>query len=122
MMALQALPSALWSSFHSLNVTTLLSPVMHSFVPLVALGGLAVQTIFAFPEPSRVREREAKLLKRSVDSFIATESPIALANLLCNVGAGGSCAAGADAGIVIASPDKVNPDCMLQNKRSLEFF
>ena len=74
-------------------------------------GSLAIQAALAFPDPSRVRQREAEVLKRSVDSFIATESPIALNNMLCNIGAQGACASGANAGIVVASPDKTNPDC-----------
>jgi len=84
---------------------------MHSLFPLLSLGSFAIQTIFALPDPSRVRQREAEILKRSVDSFIAAESPIALTDLLCNIGSAGSCASGADSGIVIASPDKTNPDC-----------
>jgi glucoamylase len=84
---------------------------MYSLSSVLVAGSLAFYSAFAFPSPSRVEEREAELLKRSVDSFIATESPIALTNLLCNIGSAGTCAAGADSGIVIASPDKTNPDC-----------
>ncbi|KAF9268731.1 glucoamylase [Marasmius fiardii PR-910] len=46
----------------------------------------------------------------SVDSFVATESPIAQAGLLANIGPSGSKASGAKAGIVIASPSNSNPD------------
>jgi glucoamylase len=96
----------------SFNLTTLaVQPIMYSFTSLLLVGGLAMQAVLSLPDPSRVKEREAELLKRSVDSFIATESPIALTDLLCNIGAAGTCAAGASSGIVIASPDKTNPNC-----------
>lgn len=46
----------------------------------------------------------------TVSSFIATESPIAKANLLANIGPNGSKVQGAKAGVVIASPSTTNPD------------
>ncbi|KAG9119052.1 hypothetical protein FRC07_006118 [Ceratobasidium sp. 392] len=46
----------------------------------------------------------------SIDSYIATEAPIAKAGLLANVGADGSKDQGAKSGVVIASPSKSNPD------------
>lgn len=100
------------NSLDTFNNTLLLQavqPIMHTFAPLLLVGSLALQTIFAFP--SRVEQRNAEILKRSVDSFIATESPIALTNLLCNIGSSGACASGAASGIVVASPDRTNPDC-----------
>jgi hypothetical protein len=42
----------------------------------------------------------------TVDSFNATEYPIALQGLFANIGISGSKAAGAAAGIVLASPSK----------------
>ncbi|KUJ13234.1 starch-binding glucan 1,4-alpha-glucosidase [Mollisia scopiformis] len=83
---------------------------MYSFASLAAVGSLAIQAVLSLPDPSRVKEREAEFVKRSVDSFIATESPIALADMLCNIGSAGACASGANSGIVVASPDKTNPD------------
>ncbi len=79
---------------------------MHTFTSLLVLGSLAVQAVLCLPDPSRVKERDAELMKRSLDTFIATESPIALSDLLCNIGAAGACASGASSGIVIASPDR----------------
>ena len=97
------------------NITSLSStfaqPIMYSLSSLVVLGSLAVQAVFSLPDPSRVQEREAEILKRSVDSFIATESPIALRNMLCNIGSDGACVPGARSGVVIAGPGKANPDC-----------
>lgn len=85
---------------------------MHSSTTLLVAASLAMQAVLGYPEPSKVlQEREAELLKRSVDSFIATESPIALTDLLCNIGSAGACVPGADSGIVLASPDSTNPDC-----------
>ena len=107
---MEALPFL--SSLSNLNLTSLATqPIMYSLSSLILAGTLALQTVFGLPDPSRVKEREAEILKRSVDSFIATESPIALSDLLCNIGADGACAAGSKSGIVIASPSKSNPDC-----------
>ncbi|KAJ7758125.1 glycoside hydrolase family 15 protein [Mycena maculata] len=52
----------------------------------------------------------AVLAQTSVGSYIATESPIAKAGLLANIGADGSKSSGALSGVVIASPNTVNPD------------
>lgn len=52
----------------------------------------------------------ASIDAQSVDAFVASESPIAKANLLANIGATGSKAAGAKPGIVIASPSKTDPN------------
>lgn len=79
---------------------------------LLASSALLLPTALAYPETSRVR-RDGQLLKRTADSFIATESPIALRNLLCNIGASGCKAAGAASGVVVASPDKTDPNCKL---------
>ncbi|CAE6445599.1 unnamed protein product [Rhizoctonia solani] len=46
----------------------------------------------------------------TVDSFIASESPIAKAGLLANIGHDGSKDQGAKSGVVIASPSTSNPD------------
>ncbi|CAA7262982.1 unnamed protein product [Cyclocybe aegerita] len=45
-----------------------------------------------------------------VDQYVATESPIAKAGLLANIGPSGSKSSGAKAGIVIASPSTSDPD------------
>ncbi|KAJ7432802.1 glycoside hydrolase family 15 protein [Mycena galericulata] len=50
------------------------------------------------------------LAQTSVDSYVATESPIAKAGLLANIGANGAKSSGASPGVVIASPNTVNPD------------
>lgn len=92
------------------NSTSLVDPIMHAFSSLVLLGTFAFQAVLGRPESLRIR-RETEILKRSVDSFISTESPIALRNLLCNIGSSGCSASGASAGVVIASPSKDNPDC-----------
>ncbi|THH20579.1 hypothetical protein EW146_g793 [Bondarzewia mesenterica] len=46
----------------------------------------------------------------TVDAYIASESPIAKAGLLANIGPNGSKSQGAKAGVVIASPSTSNPD------------
>lgn len=80
---------------------------MTSLASLFLLGSYAFQAVLGRPGASRVH---GDIGKRSVDSFIATESPIALSRLLCNIGPDGCYAQGADSGIVIASPSKNNPD------------
>ncbi|TAQ89169.1 hypothetical protein B7494_g2562 [Chlorociboria aeruginascens] len=115
-MAVVVLPPTFLSSLVSLpafNLTShVVQPIMYSFAPLFLAGSLLLQTIFAsvFPDPSRVRQREAGILKRSVDSFIATEGPQALAGILCNIGSSGACVPAANSGVVIASPSTDNPD------------
>jgi glucoamylase len=47
----------------------------------------------------------------SLDSFLATETPIALQGILNNIGANGADVAGASAGMVVASPSKQDPNC-----------
>lgn len=46
-----------------------------------------------------------------IDAFIQTETPIALQGILNNIGPDGSLVQGASAGIVVASPSNVDPDC-----------
>lgn len=104
------LPSAF--TFANLSVTAAISqPIMYSFTSLLMVGSLALQAVLGLPNPNRIEERNAELLKRSVDSFIATESPIAIRNILCNIGSSGACVSGAGSGLVIAGPGKANPDC-----------
>jgi glucoamylase len=104
-------PSSL-VTFSNSNLTSILTCVAMPLTSLLVVASLALQTVLGLPEPSSVvKEREAELLKRSVDSFIATESPVALADMLCNIGSAGACVPGADSGIVLASPDSTNPDC-----------
>lgn len=92
------------------NVSSIVEPMMYSFSSVFVLASLALHSAFALPGGSPIK-RDAEILKRSVDSFIATESPIALRNLLCNIGSTGACASGAASGIVVASPDRVDPNC-----------
>jgi glucoamylase len=95
------------------NLTAaIFQPSMCSFTSLLVASSLTLQAVFGFPDPGRVKEREVELVKRSVDSFIATESPIALRDILCNIGSAGTCVSGAASGLVIAGPGKANPDCI----------
>ncbi|KAL3302414.1 glycosyl hydrolase family 15 [Colletotrichum asianum] len=85
----------------AINTTEITQPIMKLFTSALLLGSIATQTIFGYPG--------ASVMKRDVDSFIAKETPIALAQLLCNIGPNGCHAAGVSPGIVIASPDKTDP-------------
>jgi len=49
-------------------------------------------------------------VQANVDSYLAAEAPITKAGLLANIGPSGSKSAGAASGIVIASPNAVNPN------------
>lgn len=90
--------------------SSLIQPIMQGITSLFLLGSIAFQTILGLPGASNVR-REGHLLKRAVDDYIATEEPIALAQLLCNIGSSGCHASGASSGVVIASPSTAEPDC-----------
>ncbi|KZL77511.1 glycoside hydrolase family 15 protein [Colletotrichum tofieldiae] len=79
----------------------LTQPIMKLLTSALLLGSFATQSILGYPG--------AQIVKRDVDSFIATETPIALRELLCNIGPNGCHAQGVSSGIVIASPDKVDP-------------
>lgn len=46
----------------------------------------------------------------SIDAYIASQSPIAKANLLANIGSTGSKSQGAKPGVVIASPSSKDPN------------
>lgn len=66
--------------YDSFNLTSIAAQIiMYPLSSLLLVGSLAVQAVLSLPDPSRVKERNAEILKRSVDSFLATESPIALA-------------------------------------------
>jgi glucoamylase len=67
----------------------------------------------------------------SLDSFLATETPIALQGLLNNIGPSGTFTAGVSPGIVIASPSKSDPNCksffpdaeiMIANMDCIDFY
>ncbi|KDN65985.1 putative glycosyl hydrolase family 15 [Colletotrichum sublineola] len=79
----------------------LTQPIMKLFTSALLLGSFATQMILGYPG--------AQVVKRDVDSFIAAETPIALQQLLCNIGPNGCHAQGVSSGIVIASPDKADP-------------
>jgi hypothetical protein len=104
---------------HPANLTSsssaygLFQPAMHAFSSILLLGACAVQAVFGRPEEVRAR-REAAILKRSVDTFIETQTPISWQKLLCNIGSSGCAAQGAADGVVVASPSKSNPDCRLR--------
>ena len=61
---------------------------------------------------SQVSAAPAEVAKRDLTSFVASERAISLQGALNNIGADGSEVPGAGAGFVVASPSKVNPDCM----------
>jgi glucoamylase len=94
------------------NITSaVVEPMMHTFASIFVIASLSLASVLGRPSPSEVRR---DVLKRSVDSFIATESPIAMRDLLCNIGSSGACVPGAGNGVVIAGPGKANPDCEFQ--------
>lgn len=95
----------------SLNVSShtssFIPPIMHVLSTAVLLGSVAVQKVLGRPGSNGL----SGVTKRSVDDFINTQTPIALNNLLCNVGPDGCRAFGTSAGAVIASPSTTDPDC-----------
>lgn len=93
----------------AINSSSLVQPIMTGLTSLLLLGTYAFQAVLGRPDAGIVRNN-GEVIKRSVDSFVATESPIALSRLLCNIGANGCYASGVASGAVIASPSKANPD------------
>ncbi|KAH7040448.1 glycoside hydrolase family 15 protein [Microdochium trichocladiopsis] len=82
---------------------------MHALSSLLLLGSVAFQHVLARPSV-RAGDFDGAILKRSVDDFVAKEEPIALQELLCNIGASGCNAQGANSGLVVASPSRTDPD------------
>ncbi|OAA71179.1 glucoamylase I precursor [Cordyceps fumosorosea ARSEF 2679] len=79
---------------------------MHVFGSVFLLGTLAAQKVLGLPGITSAQH----LQRRDVDSYIASEGPIALQKLLCNIGSDGCEAQSAAAGVVAASPSTYNPD------------
>ncbi|KAI8634097.1 family 15 glycosyl hydrolase [Xylariaceae sp. FL1651] len=97
------------STLFPINASQLIQPIMYGFTSLLLLGSYAFQSVLGRPDASRIR-REGLLLERAVGDFIATEEPIALEQLLCNIGPSGCHAQGASSGLVVASPSLTDPD------------
>ncbi|KAK9422220.1 putative Glycosyl hydrolase, family 15 [Seiridium unicorne] len=74
----------------------------------VTIKFAAALAIFSTVALGRPETRQAG--NGTVDEFIETEKPIALQGVLNNIGPDGSLVEGASAGIVVASPSKVDPD------------
>ncbi|KAF4948738.1 hypothetical protein FGADI_9393 [Fusarium gaditjirri] len=96
----------------SINSTaSLIQSIMYFVSSAFLLGSFALQSVLgrpAFDERSLVQERQP-----SVDSFIKSESLVAIEQLLCNIGSDGCNSKNVATGIVIASPDTQDPDCKL---------
>lgn len=79
---------------------------MYFLSSALLLGSVALQSVMGRPS----LDQRNLMLKRDVDSFVAAETPIALEQLLCNIGASGCHSSGVSSGLVIASPSKSDPD------------
>ncbi|KAI2473404.1 carbohydrate-binding module family 20 protein [Annulohypoxylon bovei var. microspora] len=97
-----------WSILSS-NSSSIILPIMQGFASLFILGSAAFQSVLGLPGADQVR-RDPHILKRAVDDYITTEEPIALAQLLCNIGSGGCHSSGVGNGLVIASPSTDSPN------------
>lgn len=93
-------------SFGVSNASHVAEPA-NFFSSALLFGSYALQSILGRP---KAQDRRATL-ERPVDDFVDTQIPISLERLLCNIGADGCTAAGAAQGVVIASPDRVEPPC-----------
>lgn len=93
----------------SINTTSsIVQPIMHFLSGAFLLGSIALQNVLGRPSVQNQRP----LTRNFVDEFIATERPIALEQLLCNIGPDGCHTPGVSPGAVIASPSTYDPDCM----------
>ncbi len=97
--------SGILSSFWGNSSFSYTQPIMHSLGSVLLLGTFAVQKVLGLPGTS------AHLQRRTVDSYVSSEGPIALQKLLCNIGSDGCEAQSAASGAVVASPSTSNPDC-----------
>lgn len=79
-------------------------PIIQFVSSTFLLGSVTLQYILGIHSKTR--------FKGALDKFIDAETPIALENLLCNIGPDGCNAIGVAPGVVIASPDVEDPDCM----------
>ncbi|EJP69160.1 glucoamylase I precursor [Beauveria bassiana ARSEF 2860] len=76
---------------------------MHGLGSILLLGTLAAQKVLGLPSTQHLQ-------RRTVNSYLAAEGPIALQKLLCNIGSDGCEALSAAAGAVVASPSTSSPD------------
>jgi hypothetical protein len=74
--------------------------------------------VFALPSPENIQERATG----SLASWLSSENTVALQGVLANIGASGSKASGASAGVVVASPSKTNPNCKQPSPLSVNRF
>ncbi|KAJ4135994.1 hypothetical protein NW768_003602 [Fusarium equiseti] len=75
---------------------------MYFLSSALLLGSVALQGVLGRPA---LQERQS-----SLDSFVKSESSIAIEQLLCNIGSDGCNSQGVASGVVIASPDTEDPD------------
>ncbi|KAM5351995.1 hypothetical protein ACJ41O_004718 [Fusarium nematophilum] len=91
----------------SFNTTScLIQPVMYILSSAFLLGSLALQSVLGWPAGNHL----GPVKRAAVDDFIESETPIAVEQLLCNIGPDGCHANGVYPGVVIASPDTQDPD------------
>ncbi|KAJ2901455.1 glycoside hydrolase family 15 protein [Zalerion maritima] len=86
---------------NSANLGFASTTIMHALTSLLLVGATGLQSVLGFPHRASKRA--------DIDSFIATEEPIALEGVLCNIGTDGCKASGAAAGVVVASPSQSDP-------------
>lgn len=53
----------------------------------------------------------------TIDNYFTSQSPVSIQGILNNIGPDGSKAPGASAGIVVASPSTVDPNCESMNPK-----
>lgn len=91
------------SSLSSNSTVSLIQPIMYFVSTALLFGSFALQSVLGRPA---LQERQS-----SLDSFIKSESSVAIEQLLCNIGSDGCHSQGVASGVVIASPDTDDPDC-----------
>ncbi|CAF3492262.1 unnamed protein product [Fusarium graminearum] len=90
------------SSLSSNSTVSLIQPIMYFVSTALLFGSFALQSVLGRPA---LQERQS-----SLDSFIKSESSVAIEQLLCNIGSDGCHSQGVASGVVIASPDTDDPD------------
>ncbi|KAF4979540.1 hypothetical protein FZEAL_4308 [Fusarium zealandicum] len=96
------------SSLSFNSTSSLIQPFMYLLSSAFLLGSLALQSVLG--RPAVDGQSKVASIKTEVDDFVKSESPIAIEQLLCNIGSEGCHSKNVYPGVVIASPDTQDPD------------
>lgn len=97
------------------------SPPGHKMIIQTIITIVFQLALLSFSVQAKPLQKLARVT-RSLDSFLAAESPYALQGVLDNIGPDGAAAKGVAAGIVTASPSSRDPDCESDSRLDFSCF